>query len=208
MSVEDRLREAMHDDSYALQAWPDAAARVRAGMSRRRRRRAVVAAAAVAAIAVLTAPVAARLAGDRPVTLGEPVVIMTPTRGQVIAWQEHPVSTTPAFGSTTSTTLLAHIDVASTVDPGTDLEYIVSLENRSDEDLSLVPCPVFVQRLGTDGGSYLLNCTFTRLPAHSWVRLQMRLLVSADASAGMQTLSWTTEIGDQTAMTSANITVR
>jgi hypothetical protein len=133
---------------------------------------------------------------------------VTPSRGQVIAWQEHPVSTTPSFGSTTSATLVASIDAVSTVEPGTDLAYIVSLENRSDEALSLDPCPVFVQRLGADGGAYLLNCTFTRLPAHSWVRLQMRLAVSAGAPAGLQTLSWATEIGDQTAMATTNITVR
>jgi hypothetical protein len=208
MSIDDRLREALHDDSYALQAWPDATARVRAGMVRRRRRRAAVAAATLAAIAVLAAPVAVQLAGGRLAVPGEPAVATTPSRGQVIAWLEHPVSTAPSFGSTTSATLLASIDAMSTVDPGTDLSYIVSLENRSDEDLSLDPCPVFVQRLGADGGAYLFNCTFTSLPAHSWVRLQMRLPVSADAPAGVQTLSWTTKIGDQTAIAVANITVR
>ena len=92
---------------------------------------------------------------------------------------------------------MASIDVASSVDPGTDLAFVVVLENRSNHDLPLDPCPAFVEQLGRDGGTYQLNCTVRTLPASSWIRLQMRLAVSASAPAGAEQLSWAIDINGE-----------
>jgi hypothetical protein len=206
MSIDDLLRDALRDDSYALPGWPDATARVRAGISRRRRRRAATVAAALAAVTVLAVPIAvSQLAASPP--LQGPGVAVTPSPGQVIPWLERRVGPVTPSGPQ-SQTLVAFIDSASTVDPGTSLDYVVSLENRSDTDLRLDPCPVFVQQLGPDGGTYLFNCTIAILPAHSWIRLRMRLSVGADAPTGLQELSWSTAIDGQVASASTFITVR
>jgi len=208
MSVDDLLREALRDDRYALLAWPDATARVRAGMSRRRRRRVAIAAAAVTAVAALATPAAIRLSSYPTTPSVGPTATVTPSPGQVIPWRERPVSASASFGPERSQGLVAGIDVAASVDPGSDLPYVVVLENRSDRDLSLDPCPVFVQQLGNDGGTYLLNCTIQALPAHSWIRLRMRLHVSAAAPAGLENLSWAIEIDGQAASAIVNVTIR
>jgi hypothetical protein len=209
MSIDELLRDALRHDRYALSAWPDATRRVRAGMSRRRRRRASVVVAVIAAAVALTVPVALHGLSGYPTTpsLG-PTAARTPSPGQVIPWQERPVGPSASFGPAPSQGLKASIDVASSVDPGTDLAYVVVLENRSNHDLSLDPCPVFVQQLGSDGGTYLLNCVVRTLPANSWVRLQMRLRVSADAPAGGEVLSWIIDADGQVASAVANVTIR
>jgi hypothetical protein len=177
-------------------------------MARRRRRRIAIASTAVAAVAALAAPVAIHLSDSPTTPAVRPAVASTPTRGQVIPWQELPVNPVASFSPAPSETLVAIIDVASSVDPGTELPYTVVLENRSSRDIQLDPCPVFVQQLGIDGGTYLLNCIITALPANSWIRLEMQLRVSADAPAGAQTLSWSINAGGQTAAATANVTIR
>jgi hypothetical protein len=209
MSIDELLRDALRDDRYALPGWPDATARVRAGMSRRRRRQTAIAVAAVAAVAALATPAAISLSSYPTTPSLGPKIAATPSPGQVIPWQERPVNPSASFGPDSSQGLVvAGIDVASSVDPGTDLAYVVVLENRSNRDLPLDPCPVFTQHLGNDGGSYLLNCTVATLPANSWIRLQMRLRVSATAPAGLETLSWTIDVDGQVASTIANVTIR
>ena len=209
MNVDELLRDALRDDRYALPAWPDATVRVRAGMSRRRRRRAAIAAGVVAAVAALATPAAIGLSTHPTAPSLAPTVVVTPSPGQVIPWREQPVGAAASFGPDRSQGLVvAGIDVASSVDPGTDLAYVVVLENRSTRDLPLNPCPVFVQHLGSDGGTYLLNCTVATLPANSWVRLQMRLRVSATAPAGLETLSWAIDVNGQVASAITNVTVR
>jgi hypothetical protein len=208
MNIDELVREALRDDRHALPAWPDATIRVRAGMSRRRHRRIAVAAAVIAVVGAVVVPAAIHLAGTPTAPDVGSTAAGTPTPGQVIPWQDRPVSPAPSFGATRSGALVASIDVASSVDPGTDLVYVVVLENRSDRDLSLDPCPVFVQQLGRDSAAHQLNCVIATLPATSWVRLQMRLPVPADASPGGQTLSWTVEVGGEIAAATAVVTIR
>jgi hypothetical protein len=208
MNIDELVRETLRDDRHALPAWPDATIRVRAGMSRRRRRRTAVAAAVIAAVGAVAVPATINLAGPPVAPDVGSTATVTPNPGQVIPWQDRRVSPVPSFGAARSQALVASIDVASSVDPGTDLVYIVVLENRSDRDLSLDPCPVFVQQLGRDSAAHQLNCVIATVPAKSWVRLQMRLPVPADAPPGGQTLSWTVEAGGETASATANVTIR
>lgn len=216
MNLDDLVRETLHDDRYALPGWPDASVRVRAGVSRRRRRRVAVVLSTSAVLAALAVPVVVRGLSGHPTDMAFPgqTLASTPSPGQVIAWQDRPASppasATDGPAGTGYPGLVAGIDVASSAEPGSDLAYVVVLQNRSDQDISLVPCPVLTQHLGQDGGAYLLNCTIQTLPAHSWIRLRMRLHVSATALAGLNTLSWTiyTPDGRVAASATTPITVR
>jgi hypothetical protein len=68
------------------------------------------------------------------------------------------------------TALRAYLDVPSSVGRSDDLVYVVTLANPTDRSIDLSNCPVFDQRLGSDGGRFLLNCPFNVLPPGSWVR--------------------------------------
>jgi hypothetical protein len=348
MNLDELLRQTLHDDGYALPSWPDATARVRAGMARRRRRRTALACVVALTGVCLSAAVHGLPhypTGPRPAQTSTPAPRTTPSPGQVIAWLDRPASPPPTstggprtvpcavgdLGRVTSTAqpgnsavvitltnvgrspcavdvdelwgevgtvnrpiptrpadpppgsgtpaviapgqtalrqvtvatscagpittyrnvsigtkihvpvpgltltssctirltpwyvtpagappttgryadLVASIDVASIVEPGNDLAYVVTLTNPSGLEVDLNPCPVFTQRLGADGGTYLLNCTVSVLPAGSWIRLQMRLPVSATAPAGTTTLSWAIDTPDgPTAAAAVPITVR
>ena len=167
MSIDDLLRDALRDDSYALPGWPDATARVRAGISRRRRHRAATAAAALAAVTALAVPIVVSQLAAGP-SLQGPGVTVTPSPGQVIPWLERRVGPVTSAGPQ-SRTLVAFIDAASTVDPGANLDYVVSLENRSDTDLRLDP---------SDSGLYVRYvelCRQARVdpPPLEWVREQV-----------------------------------
>jgi hypothetical protein len=65
---------------------------------------------------------------------------------------------------------------------GADLAYTVTLTNN-EGPVSLTPCPVYSETLGSIAATYRLNCTMSMLWNGS-VRFEMRLSIPVDAAAG------------------------
>lgn len=92
--LEQRLRELLRDDRYALPAWSDPVARVRSAVQVRRRRRAALVAVVTTVVVLLAVPVAVRLAAGGesrpagPVTPGsEAPTFVVPTAP--VPWEEN-----------------------------------------------------------------------------------------------------------------------
>jgi hypothetical protein len=71
---------------------------------------------------------------------------------------------------------------------GTDLVYTVTLTNYLGP-VSLTPCPIYSEVLGSITATYRLNCTMSTLSSGS-LRFEMRLSIPADMTAGPTDLRW------------------
>ena len=89
------------------------------------------------------------------------------------------------------------MDVPRKVKLGNDLRYVVELRNKSENDVSLNPCPAFYQAWGESGTAYFgpgfLNCEDAPsvVPAEGAVRFRMVLELPDDNIDGPGSHSFT-----------------
>jgi hypothetical protein len=220
MNLEDEIRAVMRDDHHIQPGWTDPTRRIRAGMRRRRRRHAMTAAISAAAILIplsfITVPILRGLGGAPPALASPSSAVVTP--GQLIPWVGHTTTAVNPYQAAriSSADLTIVINAPSSAGPGDVLTYVVVLDNRSNHAISFESCPIVTQDVrndgdGTDsgGGTYTFGCDVPAVPVHTWVRVEMRLIVSTSAHPGFSTLSWTLDgASGPLASTSVPITIR
>jgi hypothetical protein len=210
-SIEELLHQMLRDDRHALPTWPDAATRIRAGITVRRRqhrRRAVLVVVGILALLVVTVPAVARQLSYPPAN-PTPTV---PAPGEVIPWLDRPAALPPqALDPPLGVLpggLKARIDAPDIVKAGSDVWYVVTLINQSGSSIAFDPCPVYAENLDFTEHTYLLNCVFAAIPAGSWIRLMMRVSVPATAPHGSTTLAWWVRVASgQTAAADQSIDI-
>jgi hypothetical protein len=80
------------------------------------------------------------------------------------------------------------ITAPDSVRRGTVLVYTITLSNHQPQ-LSLSPCPIYTESLGSVALTYRLNCGASVL-AYGDTRFEMRFAVPADVAAGPSDLDW------------------
>ena len=97
----------------------------------------------------------------------------------------------------------ATIEAPATATPGQDLVYTVTLSNPTTASVSLEPCPVYDEFVGSGEQTwvatilhYHLNCdTTTAIPAGGSVIFEMHLALPADQPVGMAKFGWDVQGG-------------
>ncbi|MEV8510906.1 hypothetical protein [Dactylosporangium sp. NPDC051484] len=92
--------------------------------------------------------------------------------------------------------LAVTMQAPATVAAGQPLMYTVTIVNPQNRAMSLEPCPQVRQSLGDSAGTYLLNCTPRRLPAHS--RTTFAMTIAAPDRPGKVRLRWMAIFADGT----------
>jgi len=111
------------------------------------------------------------------------------------------LSTTPFFTMTPQPTypnnplveLVPRLRLPATVEAGTTLTYSVTLTNSTDRNITLSPCPAYLENstLPTKF-EYRLNCSTVRaIPARGHITYQMEMALPQSAQSGGARIGWT-----------------
>ena len=107
--------------------------------------------------------------------------------------------------------LAVAIETPDTVAAGTTLDYAIDLTNRSDQPVSLNPCPAYLQAASPPTpvkDIEALNCApVGSIPARGTVRFEMRMPIPADTPAGELRVFWDLIGPDLASVASVDITV-
>jgi hypothetical protein len=74
---------------------------------------------------------------------------------------------------------------------GSTLHYVVALTNPTDHDISLDPCPSYIEDGIGAKEQHLLNCSVVQsIPAHGTVRFAMEMAIPDSANEGSGLMYW------------------
>ena len=131
-------------------------------------------------------------------TLGLSKLSLKLCSDKIFSGFQWPVETPVPPGTVAS--LSAHLEIPKTVKAGTTLDYLVVLENQSNETVDLNPCPVYKELIYVVNGAkgktnsqvLQLNCsTVHSIKPHQKVTYQM--VIQVPSETGLAKFSWQVE---------------